>query len=78
MHNAFLLDRVERTVVRYVQPKQRMVVTGPDAGVEFTTQGRLDGAAETFDVNPIDVATPARCVRVNPTGQARVSQGACA
>ncbi|HRF83012.1 MAG: GspH/FimT family pseudopilin [Xanthomonadales bacterium] len=69
---------VERTVVRYVQPKQRMVVTGPDAGVEFTTQGRLDGAAETFDVNPIDVATPARCVRVNPTGQARVSQGACA
>ena len=69
---------VERTVVRYVQPKQRMVVTGPDAGLEFTTQGRLDGAAEIFDVNPIDVATPARCVRVNPTGQARVSQGACA
>ena len=30
---------VERTVVRYVQPKQRMVVTGPDAGVEFTTRG---------------------------------------
>lgn len=67
-----------RTVVRYVQPKQRMVVTGPDAGVQFTTQGRSQSGAEQVGVRPLDAATPARCVMVSVTGQTRTSQGACA
>lgn len=67
-----------RTVVRYIQPKQRMEITGPNDGMEFTTQGRTQGGADQFDVAPEDVATPSRCVMVNTTGQARITQGACA
>lgn len=69
---------VVRTVVRYIQPKQRMAVTGPEDGVQFTTQGRSETGAEQFDVAPSDAAAPARCVAVNTTGQTRISQGACA
>ncbi|UNK56707.1 GspH/FimT family pseudopilin [Pseudoxanthomonas daejeonensis] len=69
---------VVRTVVRYIQPKQRMAVTGPEAGVQFTTQGRSDTGAEQFDVAPSDTDTPARCVTVSTTGQSRVNQGGCA
>lgn len=67
-----------RTVVRYIQPKQRTAVTGPGAGIQFTTQGRSQGGAEALGVRPTDAAAPERCVRVSVTGQARTSQGACA
>jgi len=67
-----------RTVVRYFQPKQRMVITGPNDGMQFTTQGRTQDGADQFGVAPEDVGTPARCLVVNATGQARINQGACA
>lgn len=67
-----------RSVVRYVQPKQRTTVTGPNAGVEFNTQGRAQSGAAQIGVIPSDAATPARCIRIGVTGQAHVEQGACA
>jgi len=68
---------IERAVVRYVQPKQRTTVTGPDAGIDFTVQGRAQNGAEQIGVSPVDAADPARCVMVNAAGQARTAQGAC-
>lgn len=67
-----------RSVVRYVQPKQRTTVTGPGGGIEFNTQGRAESGAAQIGVVPSDAATPARCIRVGVTGQARVEQGVCA
>ena len=66
------------TVVRVIQPKQRTVVNGPAAGVDFTAQGRAQGGATQVDVAPSDAAAPARCIRVGVTGQSRIEQGACA
>ncbi|GAB3507889.1 GspH/FimT family pseudopilin [Pseudoxanthomonas daejeonensis] len=66
-----------RTVVRYIQPKQRMAIVGPNDGMQFTTQGRAQGGADRFGVAPADAVAPARCLMINATGQARISQGAC-
>jgi type IV fimbrial biogenesis protein FimT len=69
---------VVRTVVRYIQPKQRMAINGPDVGVQFTTQGRAQAGATQIGVAASDAAGVARCVLVNTTGQSRITQGACA
>ncbi|MES5815656.1 GspH/FimT family pseudopilin [Pseudoxanthomonas sp. Soil82] len=69
---------VVRTVVRYIQPKERMAITGPNAGVQFTTQGRTQNGATQIAVAASDDAGVARCLLVNTTGQSRVTQGACA
>lgn len=69
---------VVRTTVRYIQPKQRMAITGPNAGVRFTTQGRSQTGAEQIGVAASDAASVARCVLLNASGQSRITQGACA
>ena len=69
---------VARTVVRYIQPKQRTTITGPNTGVQFTTQGRSQAGAQQVGVTATDASSVARCVRVNTTGQTRVTRGACA
>ncbi|WP_374012087.1 GspH/FimT family pseudopilin [Pseudoxanthomonas koreensis] len=66
-----------QTPVRYIQAKDGADITGPADGVSFTVQGRVDGTATQFGVKPKGVDTPARCVSVNVTGQARVTQEAC-
>jgi len=69
---------VTQTAVRYSQGRPTMEITGPDGGVEFTVQGRLDGAAQTFQVAPDGATEPVRCISLNVTGQHRITKGACA
>lgn len=66
-----------QTPVRYIQAKEGAVISGPADGVNFTVQGRVVGGAVRFGVSPYGVDSPARCVQVNATGQARITQGAC-
>lgn len=67
-----------RSVVRYIQPKQRMAISGPNAGVQFTTQGRSQNGAQQVGVAPSDSTSVARCVSVSTTGQGRVEKRTCA
>lgn len=69
---------VVRTVVRYVQPKVRMAITGPNGGVQFTTQGRSQAGANQIGVAASDATGVARCILLNASGQSRITQGACA
>jgi len=71
-------DGIERSVVRYIQARGKVAVTGPQGGIEFTTQGRSRDGATQIGLAPDDVAAPARCVVVGATGQARAKQEACA
>lgn len=66
-----------RTVVRYVQQKSAMVVTGPAAGFDFNVQGRSVNGAGQVGVSPMSATSPARCILLNAAGQSRVVQGAC-
>jgi type IV fimbrial biogenesis protein FimT len=68
----------DETVVRYSQGKPRLQVAGSAATVAFDGRGRImGGAAATIGVVPEGVTTPARCVDITITGQARVKHGAC-
>lgn len=68
----------DETVVRYSQGKPRLQVAGSAASIAFDGRGRVvGGAAATIGVVPEGVATPARCLDITITGQARVRQGAC-
>ncbi|HET6397440.1 MAG TPA: GspH/FimT family pseudopilin [Pseudoxanthomonas sp.] len=67
-----------RTVVRYVQARHQMEVSGPADGIRFTTQGRSDSGAVQFGLSPEDAEGPARCIAVNASGQARTEKQACA
>jgi type IV fimbrial biogenesis protein FimT len=69
---------VARTVVRYIQPKQRMAISGPTDGIQFTTQGRSQTGATNVGVAASDATSVARCIRLNTSGQSRITQGACA
>ncbi|WP_162405115.1 GspH/FimT family pseudopilin [Pseudoxanthomonas jiangsuensis] len=68
---------VDTVVVRYIQAKSKMTVTGPEDGIEFTTQGRSETGAEQIDLAPDDAGTPLRCIALNATGQTRTLQEAC-
>lgn len=66
-----------QTVVRYIQQKSGTLVNGPQDGVTFNVQGRTVDGAAMVGIKPSDSNTPVRCVRLNTTGQARITEGAC-
>lgn len=63
--------------VRHIQAKARVSVTGPAAGVTFTTQGRSSDGARTLGFTADGDSSHARCVRLNVAGQSRSEKGAC-
>ncbi len=64
-------------VVRYSQGKSQVEVDGSATQIAFDGRGRSRSGAENIGLNPESVATPARCLQINITGQTRVETDAC-
>jgi type IV fimbrial biogenesis protein FimT len=65
------------TIVRYSQGKASVAMTGTAAILAFDSRGRARGGAQTINIVPEGVTTPARCISVSLTGQTHVTQAAC-
>jgi hypothetical protein len=56
---------------------QGLTLVGP-AQVQFTSSGRLDGAAGTFALSATDLPTNKnRCIRLDLSGRAVSTEGSC-
>lgn len=64
-------------IVRYSQGKDSVNMVATAATVTFDSRGRARGGAQTVNIVPVGVATPARCINISTTGQTRVAQAAC-
>lgn len=65
------------TVVRYVQGKPQLLMAGSVTRMAFDGRGRVVSGGQAVSVRPADAAEPLRCVVIGPTGQTRITQGAC-
>lgn len=71
------LDGTE-PVIRYVQPKARLLVSGSATLIAFDSRGRSASGKQDISLQPEgDIAEPARCLRISPAGQTHIEKSAC-
>lgn len=71
------LDDAE-PVIRYVQPKARLLISGSDTPIAFDSRGRSASGEQEISLQPEgDIAEPARCLHISPAGQTRIEKSAC-
>lgn len=65
-------------VVRYIQAKQKLLLSSAATTLAFDTRGRLVAAAgQSIGVKSSDDQGPKRCVLIGPTGQVQIKKEAC-
>lgn len=71
------LDDTE-PVIRYVQPKSRLLVSGSTTLIAFDSRGRSTSGEQEISLQPEgSVTVPARCLHISPAGQTRIVKSAC-
>lgn len=65
-------------VIRYVQPKSKLSMSGSATLIAFDSRGRSASGEQEISLQPEgDVTEPARCLHISPAGQTRIVKSAC-
>ncbi len=62
------------TVVKYSQARDGLSFNGTANAIGYDNRGRAAAGAQSVTMHPDGYATPVRCLLVNATGQARISE----